>query len=610
MKSIRLSLIVYFLALLALALGAASGFAYWTTAEIVQTRRNAAVASLTEHQRWQCRRDASELDQRLLAGARSLAGTAQLKFEPGRARMSTLASLGILTAGPSPFAYVQVPTWVAEGVKGPLSSRIFHAVANEVHFTEEDLPHDPDGVTHTYFQITTEWGSNWRSRSLEDQSLPIDPDRVADLKVFDWKYDDVTLVDGSRVRRVILKAPAARFRFVGSTSPRRPERPERPPDSAEGTQPTPRPARPERPERPTVADSSAPTLLVHFATDTASRDEAIAAHQVKLQEGIAELDREADSTLTTLRNRLIAIGLITFTGTVLGGLALVGLGLAPLQRLSDAVSRVSEKDFRLQMDERRLPGELRPIVDRLSQTLGLLQRAFAREKQAAADISHELRTPLAALLTTTEVSLRKPRNPEDYRQTIEDCRGLGLQMSQLVERLLALARLDAGVDTLRPTEVDAAAVAGQCLSVVRPLAEAHEVTLDFQPEGPAALTTDPIKLREVVTNLLHNAIAYNRPQGQVAMKVERQNGDLLVEVSDTGIGMTPEVRAHIFERFYRADVSRHATGVHAGLGLSIVKGYVDLMGGTIGVESAEGQGTTFRVLIPAEPTALRPKEHL
>src|SRR5205814_8332115 len=144
---------------------------------------------------------------------------------------------------------------------------------------------------------------------------------------------------------------------------------------------------------------------------------------------------------------------------------------------SDAVSRVSEKDFRLQFDDPRLPRELQPIADRLAQTLELLRRAFTREKQAAADISHELRTPLAALLTTTEVALRKSRTPDEYRELLQDCHATGKQMNQLVERLLSLARLDAGVDTFRPQDVDVAELAEQCAALVRPLAEARELHL-------------------------------------------------------------------------------------------------------------------------------------
>jgi signal transduction histidine kinase len=172
-------------------------------------------------------------------------------------------------------------------------------------------------------------------------------------------------------------------------------------------------------------------------------------------------------------------------------------------------------------------------------------------------------------------------------------------MSKLVERLLALARLDAGVDKLRPCEVDAAALADQCAALVRPLAEARNLTLNVHRNGPALLTADPDKLREVMTNLLHNAIEYNRPHGNVDLTVERRNGTLHVSVADTGIGIAPEVQSQIFERFYRADPARQATGLHAGLGLSIVKGYIDLMGGSIRVESTQGLGSTFCVDLPA-----------
>ncbi len=109
---------------------------------------------------------------------------------------------------------------------------------------------------------------------------------------------------------------------------------------------------------------------------------------------------------------------------------------------------------------------------------------------------------------------------------------------------------------------------------------------------------DPDKLREVVTNLLHNAVEYNRPGGAIEMTVARSGDDLCVEVRDTGIGISPAVREHIFERFYRADPSRQADTPHAGLGLAIVKSYVDLLGGTITVESVPQAGTSFRIRLP------------
>src|SRR5262249_58468641 len=136
---------------------------------------------------------------------------------------------------------------------------------------------------------------------------------------------------------------------------------------------------------------------------------------------LADLEAESQATLAAVRDRILWISLVAFTATVVGGFWLVRLGLLPLNRLSDAVSRVSEKDFRLQLHNTRFPQELKPIVGRLTQTLEMLRRAFAREKQAAADISHELRTPLAALLTIIEVTLKKPRSPEQYQEALQDC---------------------------------------------------------------------------------------------------------------------------------------------------------------------------------------------
>lgn len=103
----------------------------------------------------------------------------------------------------------------------------------------------------------------------------------------------------------------------------------------------------------------------------------------------------------------------------------------------------------------------------------------------------------------------------------------------------------------------------------------------------------------MLNNLLHNAVQYNRPNGRIDISVAQQRDQLCMEVRDTGIGISPEARPQIFERFYRADPSRGGDDLHAGLGLALVKEYVDLMGGRIDVESAEGQGSTFRVWLPA-----------
>jgi signal transduction histidine kinase len=344
-------------------------------------------------------------------------------------------------------------------------------------------------------------------------------------------------------------------------------------------------------------------VVVHVARPYSELGARLAADQQSRGEQLDRVREETRAELSLLRARLILIGVGTFAALVLGGWLIVARGLSPLRTLSEAVSRVSEKDFRLPVVPAELSRELAPIHARLTQTLTLLQRAFAREKQAVADISHELRTPIASLLATIDVALRKPRTPDQYRTTLEECRLISKQLGQLVERIMTLASLDAGNDHTVTGRIDAADLAEGCAAVIRPLAAVHNVTLSVRHDGEIMLDTDSGKLREVLMNLLHNAVEYNRPGGTIELAARRDGDSAVFEVRDTGIGMTPEVRERIFERFYRADASRSATGVHAGLGLAIVKEYVARLRGTIAVESEPGVGTTFRVALPLAPAA-------
>ncbi len=590
MKSIRLSLLVYFLGLLAVALGAVSVLAYRTTQRTLVPERESTAEVIESHYREQC-------DKALLDQARALARLLQFRFHPNRARNREYHALGLSGVGFLPQGHLHAAAWAFQAYRGPQSWELIRTLTvTDLAFDEEDLEQHLDRDLAEYFQIDSTWKTNnYRSSSLikAGASLKTEPTLFARSEVLDWKFDDVTLAPGVTLRRVILKAP---LRLTPPPAPPRPPSPgpssrSRPsPDSGSSSASAPRP---EPTDRPSVYIQCAYDVVKH------PHPAAFAKFEQQRDEEMARLESEVDASLDTLRNHLLAIGLATFAATVVGGFFLVRLGLTPLVRLSDAVSKVSERDFRLRFEEPRLASELRPIVDRLRKALDQLRHAFDREKQAAADISHELRTPVAALLTTIDVALRKPRGSEEYREVLAECRESGHQIFQLVERLLTLARLDAGVDRLRTERFDAAGLADQCAALVRPLAEARGVTLRLHNAGPAELNADPAKLREVITNLLHNAIEYNRPQGSVDLTVARHNGSLCVEVRDTGVGIAPEARAHLFERFYRADPSRHAEGLHAGLGLAIVKGYVDLMGGSIAVDSVEGSGSTFRVELPA-----------
>ena len=177
-------------------------------------------------------------------------------------------------------------------------------------------------------------------------------------------------------------------------------------------------------------------------------------------------------------------------------------------------------------------------------------------------------------------------------------------MRRLIESLLELARLDAGQEPLKRLRFDLARTAGDCAERLKPLACQRGVKI-LTDLAPVEITGDAERLGQVVTNLLANAIQYNRPDGEVRVKLESQSGLAMLTVADMGPGISGEDLPHVFERFYRGDKSRTAGDGHAGLGLAIARAIVEAHGGTIEVSSQPGAGATFTVALPAtqQPTS-------
>jgi two-component system, OmpR family, heavy metal sensor histidine kinase CusS len=314
---------------------------------------------------------------------------------------------------------------------------------------------------------------------------------------------------------------------------------------------------------------------------------------------LIRIQSESEKTIRNVRFFLLILNSLALGVMLLGSLFFINRGLSPVNRLSQAVSQVSEKDFRLPIDQNELSVELLPVHQRLSTSLAALGRAFEQEKRAIADISHELRTPVASLAATIDVCLRKPRTADQYKTALEECRDINRQLGRLVERVMTLANLDAGNDRSIDLTINPAVLAQECLMLIRPLAETKGLTINSDLPKDCQLTTDVDKVREVLMNFLHNAVEYTPSGGIVNVNVKQgAKGEVTFEVRDTGIGMSGEVQSKIFDRFYRADASRTTTGLHAGLGLSIVKEYANRLGATIEVESEQDKGSAFRIIVP------------
>lgn len=579
MKSIRVSLIVYFLSLLVLGLGGVSVLAYRTAAETLADKEVSGREQVMSEYRARAKDLEEELDSAMVQKANKVVNRLSRPY-----RVEWLNVMPVVGTPMIPMGFLNLAADLRMGTP-PLSSRLtplslrFHEVRSldQIVFALEEPEHGFEAAI-TNFRNGQVWE---RTNNIAFHPLKVDVRETTELMHF-----DEVVIGELTCRRLTLKVPQD-FKI-----------------------PAPPPAGVNPPWKGVFRGPLSPSALqkwralsesyffIQYIVDTDPLNKRLDRLIDERNDRLAQLSIETSRALHDLRQRLITFCGLTTLGVLVGGLVLIWMKLAPLHRLSEAVSRVNEKDFNLRIDPRSLPSELQPVAQRLRRALEQLSDAFAREKQSAQNISHDLRTPLAALTTTIEVALKKERSPAEYREFLEDCQLSAVQMSHLVERLLALAKIDAGASPARPRPIDLVEVAQHAADVVRPLAKARDIALSLHTPRELPMIADADKMGEVLTNLLHNAVDYNRDSGRIDLSVRRLENAVVLSVADTGVGIRPEDRAHLFDRFYRADKSRSGDSPHCGLGLAIVKSYVELMGGTISVDSELGAGSTFTIRLP------------
>jgi len=270
--------------------------------------------------------------------------------------------------------------------------------------------------------------------------------------------------------------------------------------------------------------------------------------------------------------------------------------LRPISEISTTATKISAGDLSQRINVAEAESELGQLAAVLNSTFARLETAFAQQKQFASDAAHELRTPVTVILTQAQMALSRERDAAGYKQTVEACQRAAQRMRKLIESLLELARFDAGQEVLKRMEFNFAKTVSDAVELVQTLVEEKSVKI-ISEVSPLKISGDAERLAQVITNLLTNAIQYNRPDGEVRVELRSENGLAVLKISDTGQGIAPEDLPRVFERFYRADKSRTGAG-NAGLGLSICKAIIEAHGGTIEVASQENVGTTFTVRLP------------
>lgn len=321
--------------------------------------------------------------------------------------------------------------------------------------------------------------------------------------------------------------------------------------------------------------------------------------------GIASLSASQGALSDLSRIALIAAPVMLLLGLA-GGWLITRRAFLPVGRMAAVVDHISSgNDLSQRVPDDQSGDELAQLRHTFNAMLERLQDSFRRERQFTSDVSHELRTPVAVILSQCEFALSPEADCEDRQESLEAIHRQASRMSGIISQLLMLSRADNGKFVLHPEQINFSEICEMVALELESAASAADVTLKTELQPDILIHGDETLLVRLVTNLLSNAIRYNKPGGSVTLRLVPEADGCLLTVSDTGIGIHPDNLGKIWDRFYRADPSRSTGGT--GLGLPIVQWIVREHKGKISVQSVPNVGTNFEVHLKKEPFDVKPE---
>ncbi|MGH7644228.1 MAG: sensor histidine kinase [Gemmatimonadales bacterium] len=306
--------------------------------------------------------------------------------------------------------------------------------------------------------------------------------------------------------------------------------------------------------------------------------------------------------LEQLVSVLLLVVPLGFIAAIAVGSWVAGRALEPLDRITTEVREITDgRSLHRRLAVPMVKDEFGRLAETLNQMLARLEASFTALRRFTADASHELKTPLTVLRAGVERAVTSPRTPAEMLPLMEETLQEINRMTELVDALLTLARADEGRAELHRESVDLRVIVEEAQETGELLAERSGVTIDVAtPAQPVLLEVDRSRVRQLILNLVENAVKYTPRGGSVSVRLAAGDGRVALSVADTGIGIAPGDLPHIFDRFWRADTARTRTGERAGtgLGLAICKWIAEAHGGAIDVQSRPGRGTVFTVTLP------------
>jgi heavy metal sensor kinase len=284
-----------------------------------------------------------------------------------------------------------------------------------------------------------------------------------------------------------------------------------------------------------------------------------------------------------------------------GGYVLARRALAPLDRMAERARSINAERLNDRLPVDNPDDELGRLAIVFNETLTRLESSFEQMRRFTADASHELRTPLTAIRTVGEVGLRGRRDDTAYREIIGSMLDEVDRLALLVDRLLMLSRGDTEKPNLSFDIVDIPQLANEVVEQLSVLTEEKDQTININCDEVSRWLGDRMVLRQALLNLVDNAIKYTPAGGAIDVRVTQSQAGITIDVADSGPGIPAELRARIFDRFYRVDKARSRENGGTGLGLAISKWAVEVNGGRLTLEPT-GAGSCFRITLPQTAT--------
>ena len=336
-------------------------------------------------------------------------------------------------------------------------------------------------------------------------------------------------------------------------------------------------------------------------TVTLGGNEKEAKERKEIVRGVMLVSASTDSisvTMEILSRKALIVEVIVIIVTTIVSVLAAKILIRPFEKITEALDEAQEG---YSSDPISVTDcvETEHIGDAFNRVLGRMKVLDTSRQEFVSNVSHELRTPITSMKVLADSLISQKDVPvELYQEFMEDIAEEIDREDEIITDLLSLVKMDRTAADLNITEVDINALVELIMRRLRPIAQNRDVEVVYESVRPVTAAVDEVKITQVISNLVENAIKYNKEHGWVRVKLDADHQYFSVEVADSGIGIPAESIDHIYERFYRVDKSRSREIGGTGLGLAITRSAILMHRGTIKAESIEGEGTTFTIRIP------------